>query len=173
MAIATRAVSSRRVVFRSRLGPESRSHSHVRRGRSRAARARFELICRKLEGTAEQSSADRGAANVALPLAAIEVVGTRKNGRVDSSVLSSSERHDVLDKMRRDVFHLRGAPRPEDVVRIDTTLQGASKARVRIVPPHGRAIEKEIEIQLTPEGESGIRVSGSLAISLDAIGWVP
>lgn len=134
----------------------------------------LELVCRGIEGTAERPSADRGSADVVVPIAKIDVAGTLKNGRVDPAGLSPSDREDVLRKMRREVFHERDEA--SSVVRIEATLETgkeAGKARVRVIPPNGRAVERSASVRLEPEGDTGARASGSFELSLDAIGSDP
>ena len=133
----------------------------------------LELVCRGIEGTAERPSgaqSERGSAELVVPIAKIDVAGTLKNGRVDPTGLSPSDREDVLRKMRREVFHANDGA--TSVVRIEATLE-TGKARVRVVPPNGRAVERSVSVRLEPEGEAGARVSGSFELSLDAIGSDP
>ena len=137
----------------------------------------LELVCRGIEGTAERPSgaqSERGSAELVVPIAKIDVAGTLKNGRVDPAGLSPSDREDVLRKMRREVFHADDGA--TSVVRIEATLETGKetgKARVRVVPPNGRAVERSVSVRLEPEGETGARVSGSFELSLDAIGSDP
>ena len=130
----------------------------------------LELVCRSLTGGAERTSTDKGSASVEVPIGAIEVAGTLKDGRVDPNGLSPSDREDCLVKMRRDVFHTTSGTAA--IVRIEATLE-AEKARVRLVPPNGRALERVVPVRLQPEGDAGTRVSGRFDVSLSAIGSDP
>lgn len=130
----------------------------------------LELVCHGVEGAAERTDEANGSASLDVPVAKIEVVGTLNRGRVDAAGLSPSDRHDVVRKMCREVFHTSEGTTA--VVRIDVTLQG-EHARIRMTPPNGRAVERSVVVRLEPEGKAGVRVSGSLDLSLDAIGSDP
>jgi hypothetical protein len=116
----------------------------------------IELTCRSISGTASGRTA-----TIEIPLSGIEVAGVLKDGRVDEQILSASDRRDILDKMRRDVFHAGADAR----VRVEATLDEKGTARVKIVPPSG----KSIDVTSRPDVE-GTRVRGSVEISLSAIG---
>lgn len=126
----------------------------------------LELVCRGIEGTAERPSAETGSASLEVPIAKIDVAGTLKSGRVDPAGLSPSDRDDVLRKMRRDVFHTSDG---SGSVRVEATVE-AGKARVRVVPPNGRAVERSVSVRMEPAADSAARVSGSFELSLDALG---
>ncbi len=132
----------------------------------------LELVCRNLTGSAERTSSDAGSGSIEAPIGAIDVAGTLKDGRVDPNGLSPSDREDCLVKMRRDVFHVHANGGASAVVRIEATLE-AGKARVRLVPPNGRATERLVNISLEPEGSTGTRVTGTFDVSLSAIGSDP
>jgi hypothetical protein len=127
----------------------------------------LELSCRGLVGSAERTSDREGSATIEVPIARIDVAGTLKSGRVDPNGLSISDRADCLEKMRKDVFHSN-----DGKVRVETSLVGASRARLSIVPPKGRTVERSIEVKLASE-ENAVRVSGAFEISLNAIGANP
>lgn len=128
----------------------------------------LELVCRGVEGTAERPSAETGSATLSVPIAKIDIAGTLKHGRVDPAGLSPSDREDALRKMRRDVFHAKDGT---GVVRVEATLE-AGRARVRVIPPNGRSVERPASVRLEP-GDMGARVSGSFELSLDALGSDP
>ena len=128
----------------------------------------LELVCRGVEGTAERSSPDKGLATLSVPIAKIEIAGTLKNGRVDPAGLSPSDRDDVLRKMRRDVFHAKDA---SGAVTVEATLE-AGRARVRVIPPTGRSVDRPVSVRLEP-ADAGARVTGSFELSLDSIGSAP
>jgi hypothetical protein len=127
----------------------------------------LELVCRGVSGSGERADDERASANLEIPIAKIEVGGTLKDGRVDPNGLSPSDREDCLSKMRSDVFHL--AEGKSGVVRVEATA-AAGKARVRVIPPNGRAVDGLVTLRVTSEGASSVRVAGSFAISLNAIG---
>jgi hypothetical protein len=128
-----------------------------------------ELVCGNVSGTAERTGSDSGSAQLEIPIGKIDLHGTLKDGRVDPNGLSPSDREDLIGKMRHDVFHTRGDA--SAVVRVEGTLD-AGKARVRVVPPKGRTVERSVTLRLEPEG-AGARVSGQLDLSLKEIGSDP
>jgi hypothetical protein len=130
----------------------------------------LELVCRDVSGTCERTGSDAGTADVTVPIAKIDVGGTLKGGRLNPDGMSGFERRESLAKMRKDVFHSDG--NASDVVRVHAVAEGGS-ARVRVVPPRGREVEKTVPIRVASEGESGVRVSGTFSLSLDAIGSAP
>jgi hypothetical protein len=123
----------------------------------------LELECRGISGTAERADTGSGSATLEAPIGGIEVNGTLEKGRVDPRGLSASDRHDVLGKMKKDVFHV-----DEGVVRVEAKL-GSGRASIRVVPPRGPAVERSVSVRVEPEG-GATRVSGMLPLSLSSIG---
>jgi hypothetical protein len=111
-----------------------------------------------------RASRDDKRATIEAPLAGARVAGVLHKDRVDEDALSASDRDDILDKMRRDVFHANASDR----VAIEATVDGGS-ANVTLTPPKGRAITITIRPEITDEGQ-GIRARGSFDLSLSAIG---
>ncbi|MBX3224441.1 MAG: hypothetical protein KF795_28250 [Labilithrix sp.] len=128
----------------------------------------LELVCRDVSGSGERMSPEQGSARVEVPIGKIDVAGTLRDGQVDPKGLSASDREDCLGKMRKDVFHAGDGA----LVRVEATVE-AGKARVRIIPPSGRTVERPVSVRLEPEGESGARVTGSFDLSLSALGSDP
>ena len=127
----------------------------------------LELACGDLTGTAsrDDGATTRGTASLEAPVRAIAIAGVLgKDGRVDEGGLSASEKNDAATKMQHDVFHAS----PSSVVRVEAHLDGAS-ARVRVVPPNGKAVEAIVRTEVRTEGE-GVRASGSFVLSLSALG---
>ncbi|MBX3191159.1 MAG: hypothetical protein KF819_29450 [Labilithrix sp.] len=125
----------------------------------------LELSCGELSGTGRGEGATAGSADIDAPLRAVTVTGVlRKDGSIDAGGLSPSDRNDCLAKMRSDVFHDRG----DGVVRVEARVE-AGAARVRVVPPNGKAVEVTTRPDVRAEGDA-IRASGKLEISLSAIG---
>jgi hypothetical protein len=127
----------------------------------------LELVCGELSGSAAPSpnGATSGTARVEAPLRGISVGGVLgKDGRLHERALSANERRDIVAKMQSDVFHAG----PDAVVRIEVQLEGA-EARVRLVPPNGRAVETVVRTDVTAEGRA-LRAKGSFEVSLSAIG---
>ncbi|MCL2725357.1 MAG: hypothetical protein FWD69_13070 [Polyangiaceae bacterium] len=127
----------------------------------------LELVCSKLSGTASRddtSAAMTGTATIEIPIRGIEVAGTLHGSRVDAAGLSTRERHDCLEKMRREVFHVGD----EGVVRAEIVLRDTA-AHVRIVPPKGKSAEMSARVTVR-EQEGVIVGQGMLEVSLSAIG---
>jgi hypothetical protein len=135
----------------------------------------LELVCRGISGTAETTSEGAGTATLEVPIGQIDVGGTLKGGRVDPGGLSNRDRQDCLDKMRQDVFRLKGPDR--SIVRVEAMIASASpnaraEVRVRIAPPHGPAIERTVHVRIdggAPEATAP-RVSGSFELSISSLG---
>jgi hypothetical protein len=127
----------------------------------------LELTCGKLEGRASRNddSLTIGTATVDVPVGGIEVAGVLKGDTVDERGLSPSDRTDCLEKMRKDVFQCG----PSGTVRVHVVLDGGS-ARVKIVPPNGRSIERTARPTVTDDGEGRVRVKGAVDVSLASIG---
>ena len=124
----------------------------------------LELVAGDLSGTATSEGA-AGTASIEAPLRGLTVGGiVAKDGHIDERGLSANERKDCIAKMHHDVFHAT----PDEAVRLEVKLDGDS-ARVRVVPPHGRAVETVVRAVVKAEGEA-LRATGSFEISLAAIG---
>ncbi len=124
----------------------------------------LELSATKFTGTAKRDG-DGGSATVEVDIHAIDVAGVlHKDGRIDERGLSPSDKHDCLDKMRREVFRAKTG----DVVKVTATLEGKS-ARVDVVPPNGRNVTRTVGVELAEEDVS-LRVKGKVDVSLSAIG---
>jgi hypothetical protein len=122
----------------------------------------IELVCTKISGTAD---AEKASATLEVAIEGIEVVGVLEDGRVDERKLSAKDKSDIVEKMKKEVFHASG------VVRVEATLDGTS-ARVRVVPPKGRTVERNVSIEKRDE-DGGVRVKGKVPLSLSAIGSDP
>ena len=129
----------------------------------------LELACDELSGTATREG-EGGSASIEAPLRGFEVAGVvAKDGRLDERGLSPTERRDCIAKMQHDVFHAG----PEGVVRVEAHLDGDGKeARIRVVPPNGKAFEAVVRADVRADGEDGkaVRATGSFELSLAAIG---
>lgn len=123
----------------------------------------LELTCAEVAGSAARDGA-KGSASLSVPLSGIGVAGVLKDGRVDASVLSASDQRDVLEKMRREVFHASG----DAAVKVEAEHDGAS-ARVRVIPPKGPEVTSTVRPEVRDE-DGGVRVSGKVEVSLSAIG---
>ena len=125
----------------------------------------LKLTCGELSGTASFDGKS-GTASIVAPLHGMSVAGTLgKDGCVDERGLNPSERRDCIAKMHHDVFHAR----PDAVVKLEVHLDG-DRARVRIVPPNGRAIEEVLSPTMHRDERGSVRASGAFDVSLMAIG---
>jgi hypothetical protein len=131
----------------------------------------LEIVCGDLSGRATRSAdgrTDAGSASIEAPLRGFAVAGVlARDGHVDDRGLNPAERRDCMAKMHSDVFHAG----PDGMVLVQLQLDGAS-ARVRVVPPNGRAVETVINPKVSADGPdgTGVRASGSFDVSLMAIG---
>jgi hypothetical protein len=128
----------------------------------------LELVCRGITGSAD---VDQRTVTLVVPIGRIDVAGilsgSRVDARVDSGGLSPSDREDCLRKMRHDVFHATG----DEAVRVEGRADEAERARVRVLPPHGRPVEQSISVRVEREQQDEVtRVSGSFEVSLSALG---
>jgi hypothetical protein len=128
----------------------------------------LELLCSELSGTAT-ASADggktTGKASIVAPLRGIVVAGVLgKDGRVDPRALSANEQRDIIAKMQHDVFHAG----PDAVVRVEAHHDGGS-ARIRLIPPNGKAVETVIRPEVQLQGDD-VHAKGTFELSLTAIG---
>jgi hypothetical protein len=120
----------------------------------------LELVATRATGTATRDGADRATATLEIDVAGV----LHKDGHVEDRGLSPSDKHDCIDKMRREVFRAKAG----DVVKVTATLEGKG-ARVEVVPPNGRKVTRTIDVVLEEEGAS-VRVKGKVDVSLSAIG---
>lgn len=127
----------------------------------------LELVCGELSGHATRAEGrpDAGSATIEAPLRGFSVGGVvGRDGRIDERGLNPSERHECLAKMHSDVFHSR----PDGLILVQLQLDGPS-ARVRVVPPNGKAVEVVMKPEVRMDGDA-VLASGSFELSLMAIG---
>jgi hypothetical protein len=124
----------------------------------------LELACDGLVGSGSREGAGRGSATIDAPLSAFRVVGTFKDGRVDDKALSPSDRRDILEKMRREVFHAGEG----EALRVEVAYDGGA-AEIRLRLPAGRAFTETMRPSLREDGHE-LFVSGALEVSLAALG---
>lgn len=126
----------------------------------------LELVCRDLRGDAERSSEQRGSARVEVAVSGIEIGGILKNGYVDANGLSGFERSEAISKMRKDVFQANAS---SAIVRASATAEGTT-ARYAFAFPNGREVSRDGAFTIVEESDAMLRVSGSVSLSLQAIG---
>lgn len=120
-----------------------------------------------LRGTGTRT-ADGGTAEIEVPLSGFVVLGVLHGERLDETALSPSDRRDVLEKMRREVFHAsEGA-----LLRARAELSGGA-AKITVTPPAGRAVTVATRPTLSDEEGGGVRARGAVDLSLAALGSDP
>jgi hypothetical protein len=118
-----------------------------------------------LRGSATRSASGHASADVELSLEGLVVLGVLDGERVDEHALSPSDRRDILEKMRREVFHAE-----HGVVRIHAEVPGGNApARVVVTPPRAMPITVLVRPDVIEE-DGGVRVRGTAALSLAALG---
>lgn len=126
----------------------------------------LELVCGDLTGSGSRT-ADGGTARVEARLGAMTIAGTLHDDRVNESGLSPSDKHDALEKMKKEVFHAGADAR----VVVEAALERGT-ARVKLTPPNGRIFEATAKVDVEGEGD-GARAKGSFDVSLAKIGSDP
>ena len=116
----------------------------------------LELGCGGLAGSIED---DR--ATILLPIASIVVEGVLAKGRVDTATLAESDKRDILEKMRREVF-----ASDDGVVRIEGT-----RDVIRLIVPNGRSLS--LPAATIDSSEGRVAVVGSFEVSMAALGAKP
>jgi len=124
----------------------------------------LELHAKTVSGTATKSADKPDKASIDVDVYGIAVAGVLKDGHVDERGLSPGDKNDCLDKMRREVFKAKAG----DVVHVEAFLDGTS-ARIEIVPPNGRKVERKTTVEVREDGGQ-IFVKGKVELSLAAIG---
>ncbi len=122
------------------------------------------LECSAMRGTASRDGTDAGKAEVEIPLSGIAILGVLHGDRIDERGLSPSDRHDALEKMRREVFHADA----DALVKISAVLEGGA-SKIVLTPPNGRPVTLASR-PMVRETPNGVRVSGAVDLSLTAIG---
>lgn len=116
----------------------------------------LELVWTGLSGTLGD-----GTARLEAKLAGLGVRGVLgKDGRVDEGVLSASDRRSIVEKMQKEVFHVRG----EATLHVEAT-EAAAKVRL----PGGRELTIPLALRVADEGDAR-RVTGEVELSLTALG---
>jgi hypothetical protein len=118
----------------------------------------LELVVRGFAGTLDGEKVE-----LRLPVAAIEVSGVMKKGRLDREVLSAGDRATIAKQIREDVL-----PGAEVVARGE---RSGDSARVEVAAPKGR-VAVSCRVQVTDEGGAK-RAAGSVELSLKALGAPP
>ena len=105
---------------------------------------------------------DAWSGELRFPVAALEVVGVVKAGRVDASVLSRSDQADISKRMRDDAF--RGASE----VRVHA--EGTTRDRAALTITIGAKAARVSVAFVTLEQDAGFAVNGRAPLSLKALG---
>jgi hypothetical protein len=105
-------------------------------------------------------------ADVEVSLAGFTVLGVLHGERIDAQALSPSERREILGKMRREVFHA-----DDGVIRIRVEAPGEpASACVVVIPPSAAAVTVSVRPDVEDAADGGLRVRGTTALSLAALG---
>lgn len=124
----------------------------------------LELAWTALEGQASEPAAT---ASLVLPLRGVRVVGAVTPSGIAAEALSPSDRETCLEKMRHEVFD--GGP--DDVVRVDATLEG-SDARLVLTLPRGRVVR--VTARPTLQRSAGaVRIDAAFDVSIASLGAGP
>lgn len=124
-----------------------------------------------LRGRATRGDAGGASADVEVSVVGLTVLGVLHGERVDAQALSSSDRREILGKMRRDVFHA-----DDGVIRVRAELPGeAAQVRVVVSLPASSSVTVSVQpgMRVDEEADGVVRVRGSVALSLAALGADP
>ncbi len=125
----------------------------------------LELVCGALEGRATQQGPNRGTATLEVPVSGITIAGTIRNGELDVHGMSAADREACLEKMRREVFRSEMDGR----VRVEATLD-AGAAQMHLHAPFWPSLEWTCHPEMSIAATGGVRVAGSVALSLAKLG---
>jgi hypothetical protein len=148
-----------------------------RGGATLTVRTRAEGLLARLAHDLELSSADLGGAatldgeswtaDLSVPVASLRVVGALHGDELDRAALSASDRAQIEQKMREDVFFGGAAI-------ITAAARGASRttgeATISIA---SRSQRVPVTLSAAPSIDGATRVTGRLTLSLDRLGAKP
>jgi hypothetical protein len=121
----------------------------------------LELCATGIEARAEVDGETWNGA-IDVPVAKVEVAGVLKGDRLDPNVLSSSDKIEILKKMREDAF--RGA------ALVKVLAKGTSRDRAELTLAIGpREVKSSVSVQVRDDGDA-IVVTGTMPLSLKSIG---
>jgi hypothetical protein len=121
----------------------------------------LEIVATRFDAPAELDG-DAWTAELTVPVDALEVAGVLKHDRVDTSVLSASDRAEIVKRMRDDAF--RGAST------VQVRASGADRDRAQVVVVvGGREAKSTVALRTRDDGDA-IVVSGEVPLSLKSIG---
>jgi hypothetical protein len=120
----------------------------------------LEIVGREMVG---EGSDEPATATVRIPPACLRVLGVVRDGRVNEGVLGASDRADIERRMRDAL----GGGEITVVARLV-----AGRATLEVQTDRGRQVV-ELTVQLDPPGPGALRVRGSCALSLRALGVPP
>lgn len=124
----------------------------------------LELRCGALSASGIlDRDAGKGSCIVEVRLGAIEVTGVLANGTVDPRALSTSDRRDILEKMRREVFHASA----DAIVRVAGSRDPSPEISVTF--PSGRTVKVNPRARVEHD-DTSVRVEGQCELSLRALG---
>lgn len=110
---------------------------------------------------------DAWTADLSVPVAALRVEGALHGAELDRSVLSASDRAQIEQKMREDVFF--GGARA-----VTAAAHGASRTGGEATITVGsRSQRAPVTLHVEATGEGALRATGRLTLSLQALGVKP
>jgi hypothetical protein len=121
----------------------------------------LEIVATRFDAHADLDD-DAWSGELTIPVDALEVAGVLKHDRVETGVLSPSDRAEIVKRMRDDAF--RGAPR------VEVRARGASRERAELVVSIGGREAPFSAALRTRQDADAIVVSGTAALSLKALG---
>ena len=100
-----------------------------------------------------------------VPLASLRVEGVVKHGALRTDVLSEKDHHEILAKMRGDVFD--GAS-PSDRLTLEASVSG-SRVEGSLVLPSGKRVALGFSLEATPGVDAVAHVKGAFDLSLKQV----
>jgi hypothetical protein len=126
----------------------------------------LELAAPVLRGRATREG-DTWTADLRLTVAALRVVGVLHGAALDRAALSASDRAQIEEKMRQDIFF-------GGVHEVSATARGTSltsgEATISLGP---RSQQVPLTLKLEPSSEGKLKASGQLTLSLEKLGVKP
>ncbi len=121
----------------------------------------LEIVATRFDAHAELDG-DAWSGELSIPVDGLEVAGVLKAERVDSNVLSPSDRAEILKRMRADAFHGASA--------IEVHVSGTTRERAELVIAiRGHESRSSVALR-TREENDAFAVTGTATLSLKSIG---
>ena len=151
-----------------RFALDSTTSTLVVHTRAEGLLARFahdlELSTRALEGTATLDG-DAWTAELWAPVSSLEVEGVLHGATLDRTVLSAVDRQQILTKMREDIFGT--------AQEVEAKASGTRRDKGDVMVSVGSSSMRAPMSLTVEESEGGVRVTGSLEVSIKGLGGKP